>query len=377
MIIKFFITPVYPYGNDHYYHEIISVAEGFTDLGYDVIANANYWWQPEKEEYLLKEDLLSDFDIGIYDYRYARSFEHLLFRKGYPNLDKSKIHVLVDRNDWISPFWLENKHYQVFDLICAGNLYKAYNYPSNVKPWAISLTNRIMSYIDKSYDENKEVENVIGYNFRVSHNMRGYVFKQIEEQETKYPVVSRFTDSIQQTDIDLPDADRLYWKQSTKRHNPAYYEILNDTLIFLSFGGYYETRPLIYQPYSLKDKIIRKPRYWKYKKLKDSSKDFSDEIFIFQHDNFRFWEVLYSRAVAVNIDLNYWGFWMPEMPEKGKHYLGIEKLNAQSFVHDVNNLSVEELKTIGINGRKWVDENYSPKANANRILSYLKDLKKL
>lgn len=371
MKVKFFITPVYPYGNDHYYHEIISLAEGFESLGVEIFGNADYWWQEEKQSFLIKESLVKDFDIAIYDYRYARSFEHILFRKGYPNFNKKKKHILIDRNDWLSPFWLNNEHYKIYDLICAGNLYSNYQYPANVKPWAIGLTNRIMSYIDKTYEDNIELDPIIGVNFRVSHNMRGYLLSNIKELDLKYQVTERFTDSLTQNDITLPKVDLSYWKQSTKRHNPAYFEILNKSLLFCAFGGYYETKPFRYQPYSFMDKVIRKKSYIKYKKLKEKKEDFSEEIFIFQQDNFRFWEVLYANAVPINLNLKYWNFWLPEMPEEGKHYIGIKKLKATTLQEQLNRLSSDELKLIGEAGRKWVNDNYSPQACAKRILNYL------
>jgi hypothetical protein len=369
--IKFHITPVYPYGDDHYYHEIIAAAEGFEALGHIIYGNANYWWQPEKQQFLIKEDKSKDFDIAIYDYRYAKSFEHLLFREGYPNFDKNKKHVLIDRNDWISPIWLNNDHYKIYDVICAGNLYKNYKYPTNVKPWSIGITNRIMSYIDKTINDDKNLDPIAGYNFRVDHNMRGYLLKNIKDLKLPFPVTERFTDSIQQTDIDLPEVDKSYWKQSTKRHNPAYYNILNKSLLFFSFGGYYESKPLIYQPYTFFDKLKRKPSYWSYKKKKNNNVDFSDDIFIFQQDNFRFWEVLYSNSTPINLNFEYWNFLLPATPEDGKHYLGVKELDGKSLKQKLEKLSIEEIKAIGKNGRDWCNENYSPKAIAMRILDYL------
>ena len=109
---------MYPFGNDHYYHEMIALAEGFEELNHIVIGNCNYWWQPEKNSFLINEAIEDNsFDIAIYDYRYVTSFDHLLFRKGYPNFDQSKKHILVDRNDWLQPIWWKNKHYDIFDFI--------------------------------------------------------------------------------------------------------------------------------------------------------------------------------------------------------------------------------------------------------------------
>ena len=362
--IKFFITPVYPYGNDHYYHEMIAIAEGFTELGYKVIGNCNYWWQPELNAFLINEALEeNDFDVAIYDYRYVTSFAHLLFRKGYTNFDKTKKHILIDRNDWLQPIWWKNSHYDIFDLIFAGNLYQTVSYAKNIKPWTIGLTNRIIKGIDAVYNEKNKREDIAGYNFRVDHNMRGYVLKQLKEKLKKYPATEKFT----QPDF-TNEVDSFYYKTTVKRHNPAYYKALCHARLFMAFGGYYEYKPLRYLPYTFLDKLLRKPFYWKYKSLKNKGKDFSNQIFIFQQDNFRFWEVLYSGAVAINLDLDYWNFKLPVMPVSSKHYIGIKQLTSLDIE---STLKDNELGSIAKAAREWVFEHYSPKVQAQRILSYL------
>lgn len=366
-IVKFFITPVYPYGNDHYYHEMIALAEGFEQLGYKIIGNYNYWWQPESNTFLINEELdNNDFEIAIYDYRYVTSFSHLLFRKGYPNFDKSKKHVLVDRNDWLMPIWWKNKDYEVFDFIFAGNLYSNISYANNIKPWAIGLTNRIIKSVDKYYEINQSRNNTVGCNFRVDHNMRGYLLKHLKNTLKKYPIVEKFTQASFNDEIDL-----FYYKASTGRHNPEYYKVLCELKFFLTFGGYYEFKPMRYLPYSFFDKIARKPSYWNYNRLTKKNKDFSNEIFIFQQDNFRFWEVLYSGSIAINLDLNYWNFKLPVMPVSGKHYIGIEKLKDHNFENYLTSLDEKDIKQISFDARNWVLENYSPKAQAQRVLDYV------
>ncbi len=370
MTIKLFIIPVYPYGNDHYYHEMIALAEGFTELGYKVIGNCNYWYIPSLNKYLIEEDLNGDFDIGIYDYRYATSFAHLFFRKGYPNFDRSKKHVLIDRNDWHSPIWINDKRYlDVFDVIAAGNLYKDYVYPQKIKPWAIGLTNRIIHSIDQFYTEEKERDAIIGYNFRVGHNMRSGLLKALQEKKLKYPVVPKFTDK---SAISVNSDDYEFYKKSTERHSLPYYKVLTESLGFLTFGGYYEMKPYYYEPYTLMQKAARKLYYLRYKQIKKRGEDFSKMVFIFQQDSFRFWETLYSGAVSINIDLDFWNFMLPENPISGKQYLGISSVIGKNFDKSLNRMSEEELKKIGQKGRQWVFENYSPKAQAQRVLDYLK-----
>ena len=367
--IKFFISPVYPYGNDHYFHEMIALAEGFEQLGYKIIGNCNYWFVPSQNKFLIQEDLEADFDLAIYDYRYAQSFAHLLFRKGFPNFDRSKKHILIDRNDWHSPFWLQDKRYlDVFDVIAAGNLYENFSYPEKIKPWAIGLTNRIIHAIDTFYNEDKIRKMIIGYNFRVEHNMRGFLLKKILNQELKYKLCTCFT---KETEKSTFGDDSLFYQKTTKRHSLSYYNQLTESMCFLTFGGYYEMKPCYYEPYTFFQKFKRKPFYWSYKSNKKRGKDFSNQVFIFQHDSFRFWEVLYSGSVAINIDLDYWKFKLPIKPETKKQYLGISSICGVGFDKMMNELSEMELKNIGKEGRHWVHTHYSPEAQARRVLTYI------
>lgn len=371
MKIKFFITPVYPYGNDHYYHEMIALAEGFHELGHEVFGNCNYWWVPETKSFLIKEDLANtDFDLAIYDYRYVTSFAHLLFRKGYPNFDRKKIHVLVDRNDWLQPIWWKNDHYKIFDLIFAGNLYSNLHYAENIKPWAIGLTNRIIKAIDAFYKPGQKRNAVTGYNFRVDHNMRGYLAGKLKEKLIMYPATEAFT-----TAGNLDETSSIYNKNSSGRHNPDYYKILCETQFFMAFGGYFEYKPIRFLPYTFTDKIIRKPNYWKYKRLAGTGKDFSDTVFVFQHDSFRFWEVLYSGSIALNLDFDFWNFKLPVMPVANKHYIGIKQLSANGVEENMKHFSETELGKISQEARAWATDNYSPKAQAQRILGHVSQRK--
>ncbi|MGZ3866105.1 MAG: hypothetical protein ACXVNR_06710, partial [Bacteroidia bacterium] len=298
--IKFFVTPVYPYGNDHYYHEIIAAAEGFKELGYTVVGNADYWFIPEENKFLIPYEEGNDFDIAIYDYRYVTSFAHLLFRKGYPNFDKRKKHILIDRNDWISPIWINNQHYDIFDLIFAGNLYTTEKYASNIRPWAIGLTNRIMNSIDRFYNEKQKKEFAIGYNFRISHNMRSLVYEGIKENVKKIPLKPCFTEK--EFTEEWTEADKFYSKTTINRHFPPYFNIINSIDVFMAFGGYHEYKPLAYQPYDFWTKLKRKPYFYYGKFLKALKKTETPALFVFQTDNFRFWEILYSASCPINLN---------------------------------------------------------------------------
>ena len=63
MKIKFFLTPVYPYGNDHYFHEIIVLAEGLKEIGVKLFGNVNYWQDYESKKYLINKSEDNDYDM--------------------------------------------------------------------------------------------------------------------------------------------------------------------------------------------------------------------------------------------------------------------------------------------------------------------------
>lgn len=371
MKVKFFITPVYPYGDDHYYHEIIALAEGFKNLGHTVFANADYWYLPEPGQYLLQGSLSTDYDIGIYDYRYAKSFEHLLFRPAFQNFPKAAKHVLVDRNDGLNPIWAQRyEYFEAYDVILSGNLFLSKNYPAKLKPWAIGLTERQMNQIDSSAVQ--EIVPRIGFNFRVGHNMRKLVFENLSKADTQYPLEDLRTH--QQTDDQInagTDIDEHYNRQSTGRHHPKYFETLNSSLLFLAFGGYLEYKPILYRPYSILDKIRRKRFYLQAKLSRLMGYSTDSNFFVYQQDNFRFWETLYSNTCPIALHVSHWDYRLPVIPVHGEHYLGIGDLSCGDFVNDLQRMSESEIKEIGTSGRDFANQNYSPKAQALRVLEYL------
>jgi hypothetical protein len=360
MKIKFFITPVYPYGNDHYFHEIIVLAEGFKELGFKLSGNVNYWQDYKSKEYLINKSEEDDYEIAIYDYRYVKSFEHLLFRNGYPNFNLDSINILVDRNDWISPIWNKNTNYKIFNLILGCHTIKDFKYPKNYIPWVMGLSNRMIKAIDDTSSEILHKE--IGHNFRVWHNLRKLFINEIESTENNFPVNQRLSINPKKNN-NLENY--FYYKKTTRRHSLEYYKIINSSLMFLGFGGYIETSPKIYQPYSLIDKIRRKPNNLmaNYNRLKYS--------FVFQWDSFRMWELFYSNTCPIFLNFEKFNFLLPHMPKENEHYLAIDDYSWSSFEKKLNNISESEIIQIGANGKKWVMENYSPKMISKYLLNLL------
>ena len=358
MKIKFFIIPIYPYGDDHYFHEIIVLAEGFKALGHNIFGNVNYWQDFTSKQFLIQKSDSEEYDIAIYDYRYVKSFEHLLFRNSFPNFNQSSINILVDRNDWISPIWNNNPNYKIFNLILGCHTVKGFKYPKNYVPWVMGISNRIIKSIDEN--ESKLKENHIGHNFRVWHNLRKLFLNQINSSDSFYKVKKLLS---KEPDEKINPEEYFYYLKTTRRHNNEYYKILNSSLLFLGIGGYVETLPKIYQPYSFFDKIIRKPSYLisKYNRLKYS--------YVFQWDSFRMWELFYSSTCPIFLNFEKFNFVMPQTPKSNFHYLSIDNFNWSDFNKKLKKIPSHEIIEIGQNGKKWIIENYSPKALTEFLLS--------
>tara|TARA_Y100001954_G_scaffold221101_1_gene256890 strand:+ start:200 stop:1282 length:1083 start_codon:yes stop_codon:yes gene_type:complete len=357
MKVKFFITPVYPYGNDNYYHEIIVLAEGFKELGFDIFGNFDYWQDFGNKEFLIKRRDSDNYDIAIYDYRYVKSFEHLLFRNEYPNFKLDKINILVDRNDWISPIWNNNIHYKIFDLILGCHTVTGFLKPENYFPWSMGLSKRMINSIDKY--RNLALKNEIGYNFRVWHNLRELFINKIKSFESNFKLRELITST---PDTDISSEEFFYYRNTTRRHHNQYYKYINSHILFLGFGGYLETLPKFYQPYSFFQKLIRKPFHIlsNFEKQKYS--------FVFQWDSFRMWELFYANTCPILLNFEKFKFELPVLPKCGEHYLSLENFNWDDINQKLNSLSKNEIAEIGRNGKNWVIKNYSPLSTATRLM---------
>lgn len=367
MTFKFFLTPFYI--PDNYSPEAIALAEGLQELGHKIMSNIDYWYMPEENKFLFEKSDEEDYNVGIYEYKYLYQSKKWTIGR----VDSSKINILIDRNDWLNAEWREQKVLHKFDFILADHLLSNVKYPSNVLPWAIGYTKRIERQLHREEELNfSSLRKEITYNFRVNHNLRGKLLQNLKRQDLKLPLALRLTDKLSENTITGNEADIHYYKQTAKRHNPAYYKMLNQSLATLAFGGYLEFKPFFYQPYNLLKKIARKPAFIIQRSLTKANLDSSSTSFVFQYDSFRMWESFYSITCPILLDMDYWKFKLPVMPIEGKHYLGIKKLDCTDFAKRIENTPPEHLMEIGRNGSAWVKENYSPKAVAHRLLKIIR-----
>ena len=60
---------------------------------------------------------------------------------------------------------------------------------------------------------------------------------------------------------------------------------------------------------------------------------------------------------------------MPQTPKNNFHYLSIDNFNWSDFNKKLKEIPSDEIIEIGQNGKKWILENYSPKALTKFLLS--------
>lgn len=366
--IKFFIMPYYI--PDNYSPEVIALGEGFLDLGINISANVDCWLNPETGNYLFSRNDEDDYDVAIYDSKYLyHSIRWTLNR-----VNNDKINILMDRNDWLYQDWRKRGILEKFDVILIDHMIRGFDYPDNVKPWSIGLTNRIISYSNKARKETDINLKRILTNSRVPHNLRKLINNGFENNLSQdYELCSKVTSAIGESgdEFSLSKIDRAYSQLTSNRHDPCYFNLLNEYLLTNAVGGYYDYKPCLTWPYTLRKKIIRKPYYYIDKLIDLVGGDFRFSRFVFQYDSFRFWEVMYSCSCPIHLDYDYWGFILPVQPINGVHYLGIKDLSCKEFSEKIKMMSVKEIREIGENGRRWSFENYSPVAVSKRLLNLI------
>lgn len=368
---KFFLMPYCV--PDNYSPECIALAEGLQEMGHDTLANIDYWYQPECQRYLLRANESTDYDVAIYDYKYLYHAKKWTLGRVHPD----KINVLIDRNDWLTHAWEDPEILKRFDLILIDHYLAHVNYPHHVKPWAIGLTQRVMTHLDKTLptDPEQTMQAVMGHNFRVGHNLRKLLIDGLHQCDLSPFRLAHQDLTLNLDDPTVSEVDKHYAQATANRHNPTYYAHLNNTLMTLAFGGYYEYRPFALQPYTLGSKIKRRPYIMLDRLLEKMGKDRSTALFVFQYDSFRLWESLGALTCPILLDFDFWGFVLPQMPREGTHYLGIKHLNLDGFEPKLRQLTENDIRDIGLAGRDWALEHYAPAAVAQRLLNLMDNVK--
>jgi hypothetical protein len=368
MKFKFYVVPI-ENKNVRYQHECVSLCEGLQELGYEFYGTDNYWYEPEINTYLIKkapDDFQSDGDV--YTTFYFKAFPDAINK-----VDYSKINVLIDREDGLYGEYT-NKNYRKFDLILRTHYNKNINYNyyhRNIRPWAFGLSNRIINTID--IYANTPIEDKIFVNFRLSHDVRTKAIKEmLPILSKKYQILNTITINFDNKNpLHCSERDKLYWIQSGYRHDTTYYKLLNTSLFTFAFGGFIYIKPFA------TNRIVKQMQYF-YKAfsilLRKLKMDDSKCYFIDQFDSWRLWESFYANTCPIHMDFDYWNWILPVTPINKVHYWGISGFNFKQSAEEILSLTKEDILKIAKAGRKWVINNYSPKATALRFIELLKEM---
>ena len=349
-----------------YQHESVCICEGLRELGCEFFGSDNYWIEAEKNNYLIKK-ALPDFrsDVDVYSTYYFKAFPSAIDK-----VDYSKINIFIDREDGLYGEY-GNRKYKRFNLILRTHYNKSINYNyynKNIKPWAFGLSNRIINAIDA--DNHEPAIDRAFISFRLSHDLRSRAVNEMSPViSKKHPLFHSITIDLENKEpVFLSEKDKLYWIQSGHRHDPAYYKLLNTSLLTYSFGGFIFSKPFatnrivkqFQQVYKLRAAV-----------LKNLHMDNSNCYFIDQFDSWRLWESFYANTCPIHMDFDYWNWVLPVMPVNKVHYWGVSGFNFKESAEELLCLDTGALMKIASAGKQWAMNNYSPKATALRFIEMI------
>jgi hypothetical protein len=354
--IYFYCAPFEENKQPYYQHCLVALGEGLQELGIRFCSNVNYWQENVGEKATLfqhNQEILPDdcsvVVVGNHWMAYANELPGGLF---HPK--RKYLTVYIDQADENRSRTWEPGMRQ-FDLILKAHYNERCWYPKNVQPWAFGLTRRIYRALHNP-PAFEQRENRLLVNFRVPHPVRKRFAEKALPLLGQIIPIDETIDPIQSAPED--PQDKLDWLQTGSRHNQKYFERLLQSTASVCVGGRFDAHwPR--HPYAR-----RYPWHPILNKLDARPKR------IVQWDSWRFWESLAAGCLAINIDLEYYGAVLPVQPVNWQDYLGV---NLQQTEQIVQKLKTDPALQIGIanNGRRWVLENYSPRASAQRFIQII------
>lgn len=351
--IYFYCYPEGPPDRSAYHHELVCLAEGFEKLGIKFHSNQNHWRRSLREnDYLIKNSsdvLPEDCDIVIADSHWITSGGNL--PEGFLRKNRKYRTVYLDDSDG-QPTFSWTKKARDIDVILRSHFNVKLQNPSNVKPWAFGLSERIIENtrdIPATGDRRKAVL----VNFRVRHPLRVRAQKEFFEPLSDVLPVDSAIDSFHPDNLE--GLDKSYWEQTGRRHYPRYYQVLTNNLCCACVGGY--ELPPVFANSTLAQRIwANLTKYF-----------YINSGIISQFDSWRFWESLAAGCMAFHLDLEKYGLILPVMPENWKHYIGLDLENRDQTIRNIRD-NLERFPEIAAAGRTWALENYAPVPTAVRFL---------
>ena len=362
---------------------MITLAEGFRDLGVPYFASCDYWLQsPTRGDYLLRRDpgvTPDDCDIVVVSYTWPywirmKTFD--LVRRPLPEgLFKGGRRyktVYMDSHDGHRTVSWEPE-YRQFDVILRSKLNRRAWHPENMRPWVLGFTNRIL-HATRDAPGFAARRRAILVNFGASHSFP-HGTREIARQRFDPKIGQVFEIDSTRDDLSREPGDpydALMWRQTGFRYSRQYYERLKRSQAVSCFCG--ELIPPA--PFANAERYLvggnrARVRRAFYEALSWFDPRPKRSV---QWDSFRFWEALAAGCVAFNVDLERYGVDMPVMPVSWTHYVGIDFNRVEETIERIA-ADPDCLSRIADAGRAWALEYYSPRAMATRFLATIDDIR--
>lgn len=382
MKVVFYHLPYEMPTKANYAHGIVAIAEGLRALGIEYYANIDYWHDHTTGNWLFnKMPPGYKADVAIYSNSFFE--KHMDELDGI--LDPNQFNVLTDLSGftWLS-HWANgvrgydlaaaynHPYFDKFDLVLRNHGIKEYRKADNVAYWAYGLTNRMMETADK-YRGEKVVPQVAS-NFRILHDLRKEAITRMEPiLKTKYPIANLVTETLDAKGAtNVSEIESYYWGHSGRRHSEQYYKFLNQSLLAYTFGGLIDILPITNNGL---DKLTRQCHRVASHLFRSSPSQMGKHVYVFQHDSWRFWEVMYSSGCPIHMDFEDWGLILPEYPVNGKHYIGVKSWDFKGRATQITKMGDDAIAEIALAGKVWVEQHYAPVPTTERFLNLLKQYK--
>lgn len=356
--------------------DVITLAEGFRELGIPYYANCDYWLQSTAPgDYLFRKDpevRVDDCDIVVVSYTWPswirmKTFD--LVRRPLPDglfkPGRKYRTVYMDSHDGHRTVSWEPEFRQ-FDLILRTKLNHRAWHPENMRPWVLGFTNRILQATAGAPPFAARKKTVL-INFGASHpyphGIRDLARERFEPRIARLLEIDRRKDDLSKEPENPYDA--LMWRQTGERFSRSYYERLKQSQAVACFCG--ELIPPL--PFRNPECYLvggnrAKLRRALYEGMGRLDPRPPRSV---QWDSFRFWEALTAGCAAFNLDLEHYGVEIPVMPENWQHYIGLDFNRVDEAIERLE-ADPELLERVGQAGHRWALEHYSPREMASRFL---------
>ena len=376
MKIYFYCNPQGDHRYPAFQHQLINLAFGLKDIGIAYFSNIDYW-KIGKDAYLFQKSEISIDACDVLVTSHGEFEYNWELPSCFTKKNRTYKTVYIDTADGLFTRSYSDE-LRSFDVILKQKS-KGMWYPENCKhSWVFGLS-PYMKLKEEKHENISNRKKEIVANYRHVHTFR----KQGEEIITKLKKLSvnkkseALDYSAKRRDIEKEnDFYKLGYLQSGGRFHPDYLKRLRKSLACACFGGnllpskiFVANRKLFKIGNYLYDNTNEGRLINVFRKYNLQVKH---QYGIFQWDSWRLWETFQAGSLVVNIDFEKYGMLLPVMPVNFKHYIGVDLLNPSQSIQKINQLSIEELSEIALNGKKWAEKYYSPKAMALLFLEILK-----